>query len=271
MNDSIPAKLWMDWRLHLLVLVIVIISESIGTYSFSIGPGVLLVLPIIYAFIIGLGLYFTPIIKEKQSKNSESIVIVGVSLLLAKIGITIGPILPEVIAASPALFLQELGNLATIAFGLPIALWIGLKRETIGMTHSLSREANIGLIVDKYGINSPEGRGVMAIYIFGTVFGAVFLGLVAGLLVTVLPLHPYSLAMASGVGSSVMMTAASGSLIEAIPEMEDQILAFAGTSNLLSLATGLYVSIFVALPLTEKLYSLMTKKTVDKEYIEKAK
>lgn len=259
MSSEVAQGLWKDWRLHALVLIVVVVTEAIGTFKFTIGPGVVLLLPMLYALIIGLILYFTPVVKEKQSKNAEPIIVLGVALLLAKIGVIIGPSLPEIIEAGPALLLQELGNLGTIFLALPVAVWLGLKRESIGMTHSVAREPNVGLIMDKYGISSPEGRGVMAVYIFGTVFGAVFMGLIAGFLATLTPLNPLSFAMASGIGSGSMMAAASGSLISAFPEMEAQIVAFAGASNLLSLSTGLYISIFIGLPLTEKLYALMTR------------
>ncbi|MGO4888230.1 DUF3100 domain-containing protein [Anaerobacillus sp. MEB173] len=253
-------NIWKDWRLHGIVFAIVIITELIGTHSFTVGPGVVLLLPMLYAIIIGISLYFTPLVKEKQSKNAEPLIVLGVTLLIAKIGVIIGPSLPQIIAAGPALLLQEFGNLFTIFIALPVAVLLGLKRESIGMTHSVAREPNVGLIMDKFGFNSPEGRGVMAIYIFGTVFGAVFMGLMSGFLATLTPLHPLSFAMASGIGSGSMMAAASGSLVAAFPHLENDIIAFAGASNLLSLSTGLYMSIFIGLPLTEKLYNMMTKR-----------
>lgn len=252
-------SLWKDWRLHLLVLVIVIGTEMIGSKSVSIGSGVIVFLPMLYAIIIGIGLYFTPIVKEKQSKHAESLIFLAVSLLMAKFGVTIGPSIQTIIEVGPALLLQELGNLATILIALPVAIFLGLKRESIGMTHSIAREPNVALIMDKYGLNSPEGRGVMAIYIFGTVFGAIFLGLISGILAAITPLNPLSFAMASGVGSGSMMAAASGSLIAAFPALEADIVALAGASNLISTGVGLYVSIFVALPLTEKLYTILIK------------
>lgn len=135
--------LWKDWRLHAIVLVIVLITEAIGQFSITVGPGVILLLPMLYALIIGLVLFFTPLVKEEQSKNAEPIIVLGVALLLAKIGVIIGPSLPEVIAAGPALLLQELGNLGTILFALPVAIWLGLKREAVGMTHSIGREPNV--------------------------------------------------------------------------------------------------------------------------------
>ena len=252
-------SLWKDWRLHLIVLVVVIGTELIGSKQISIGSGVIMLLPMLYAIIIGLGLYFTPVVKEKQSKHAESLIFLAVSLLMAKFGVTIGPSIQTLIEVGPALVLQEIGNLGTILIALPVAVALGLKRESIGMTHSVAREPNVALIMDKFGLNSPEGRGVMAMYIFGTVFGAIFMGLISGILATITPLHPLSFAMASGIGSGSMMAAASGSLIAAFPELEADILALAGASNLISTGIGLYVSIFVALPLTEKLYSVLIK------------
>ncbi|MED4202501.1 DUF3100 domain-containing protein [Neobacillus mesonae] len=252
-------NLWKDWRLHVVVLGIVIVTELIGTHKVSIGSGVILLLPMLYAIIIGLGLFFTPFVKEKQSKNAETLVFLAVSLLMAKFGVTIGPAVNTILEVGPALILQELGHLATLLIALPAAVLLGLKRESIGMTHSIGREPNVALIMDKYGLNSPEGRGVMSIYIFGTIFGAVFLGLISGILATITPLHPLAFAMASGVGSGSMMAAASGSLVSAFPNLEKDIVALAGASNLISTATGLYVSIFIALPLTEKLYAFLTK------------
>lgn len=252
-------NLWKDWRLHAVVLGIVIIAELIGSHQFSIGPGVVLLLPMLYAIIIGLGLYFTPVVKEKQSKNAETLVFLAVSLLMAKFGVNIGPSIGTILEVGPALILQELGHLATLLIALPVAVLLGLKRESVGMTHSIGREPNVALIMDKFGMDSPEGRGVMSIYIFGTIFGAVFLGLIPGILASILPIHPLSFAMASGVGSGSMMAAASGSLVSVFPEFETDIIALAGASNLISTATGLYVSIFIALPLTEKMYAFFIK------------
>ena len=66
--------------------------------------------------------------------------------------------------------------------------------------------------------------------------------------------------MATGIGSGSMAAAALGPLVTAFPEMKDQIIAFSGASNLATSVTGLYVSIFIALPLTEKIYLWMTKR-----------
>src|SRR5699024_5893472 len=162
-------------------------------------------------------------------------------------GVQAGPALPELIKAGPALIFQEFGNLATILVALPVAIMLGLRRETIGMTHSIGREANLALISEKYGISSPEGRGVVSMYIFG----AIFLGVTSGLFASILPISPLSFAMATGIGSGSMTAASLGPLVAMYPEQSELITAYSGASNLLTSVTGLYMSIFIGLPMAE--------------------
>lgn len=251
------TSLWKDWRLHCIVFFIMIISEFIGTHKIPLGPTSLLLLPVVYAVLLGLAVYFTPIIKKTQAKHAESMVFISVALLIAKFGVEAGPALPKIIAAGPALILQEIGHLATIVVALPLALILGLRKEAVGMTHSIGREANLALITEKFGISSPEWRGVMSIYIFGTIFGAIFFSIFAGLIISIVPLSPLAYAMASGVGSGVMTAAALGPLVSMYPDQASTITAFSGVSNLLTSVTGLYIGILIALPLTQKYYHLM--------------
>lgn len=250
-------NLWKDWRLHSIVLVIVIISEVIGAHKIPLGMTSILLLPVVYAVLLGLAVYFTPLIKHKQAKNSEPMVFISVALLIAKFGVEAGPALPKIIAAGPALILQEIGNLGTIVFSLPLAILLGLRRESIGMPHSIGRESNLALITEKFGIASPEWRGVMSMYIFGTIFGAIFFSIFSGIIISILPLSPIAYAMATGVGSGVMTAAALGPLVEMYPDQTSTITAFSGVSNLLTSVTGLYVGMLIALPLTRKYYSLI--------------
>lgn len=248
-------RLWKDWRLHGLVLGIVVICELIGPFKIPLRVTSILLLPVVYGVVLGLAAYFTPMVKQKQAKNSEPMVFISVAVLIAKFGTEAGPALPKIIAAGPALILQEFGNLGTILLSLPVAIMLGLKRESIGMTHSIGRESNMALITEKYGIESPEWRGVMSMYIFGTIFGAIFFSIFSGIIASILPLHPLSYAMATGVGSGVMSAAAVGPLIEMFPTYASDIKAFSGVSNLLTSVTGLYMSILIALPLTVRYYN----------------
>lgn len=254
-------KRWFSPKMHLVVLVVTVITEAIGVKKFTLGPGTVLLLPMLYALILTGMMTVRPFkfFTNEESNTASPLITISILFLVAKIGVTIGPNIETIIQAGPALLLQELGNLGTICLGIPIAVLLGLKREAIGAAHSIAREPNVAIIAEKYGLDSPEGRGVLGVYVVGTLFGAVFMGLLAGFLATTTPLHPYALAMACGVGSGSMMAASSGSLVAALPALKEQIVAFAGASNLATMADGVYATIFLALPLSERLYSFMYK------------
>lgn len=249
------------WRLHLAALVIVLVAQLIGIQEIPIGTGAILLLPLLYAFVFGLLLNpnvisrASALIRQRDVQAASPLIVVAIMPFIAKFGTTIGPAIEEIIEAGPALVLQEIGNLGTIALAFPIAIWLlRLGREAIGATFSVAREPNIAIIADRYGLKSPEGTGVMGVYVVGTLFGTLIFAVMASLLATLEILDPEALAMACGVGSGSMMAACTGALSEALPEMADSIVALAGASNLLTYATGMYLSLFVALPLVEWLY-----------------
>lgn len=250
-------------KLILTALVIIIISESIGTQSIDIGIGTVVILPMLFAVLIGM--IITPdllgskikalreIIGIDEVELANPFVMLALLPLGVKYGTLVGPNIVEVVQAGPAFLLQELGNLGTIFLALPVALLLGMKREAVGATASISREPTLGVIGEKYGISSPEGIGVLGTYLMGTVFGTIFFSILGSLSVAT-GLHPLALAMACGTGSGSMTTAASGALAAAVPEMSDQILAYAATSNMLTGVTGLYSVVLLGIPLVNFLY-----------------
>jgi len=251
----------LNWRLHLLVVVLSLISEWIGILKIPLGPGTLLLLPLFYAFILGVLLnphLFSgtrQLVPESVSRAATPLILISIMPFIARFGSTIGPAIEQLIDAGPALVLQELGNLGTMLIALPVAvLLLKMGREAIGATYSIAREPNIAIISDKYGLKGPEGIGVMGVYVVGTMFGTLWFALMAGYLASLELFDPRALAMACGVGSGSMVAACSGALAGAVPAMADDLLAFAGASNLLTYATGLYVSLFIALPVAEWLY-----------------
>lgn len=253
-------------RTHLTVLAIVAVTELVGTQTFSVGPGQVVLLPMLFAVVIGilvsysvLGQYvdsLRQIVSKEVSEISSPLLIVALMPLGVKYGTLVAPAFNQLVQAGPAFVLQELGNLGTIFLALPIALLLGLKREAIGGAVSIAREPTLGVVTDKYGIDSAEGRGVLGTYLTGTVLGTIFFGLLGGF-APATGLHPLALSMACGMGSASMMTACSASLAEVVPPgMEEQVLSFAATSNLLTGITGLYVVILIGLPLINRLYGV---------------
>ena len=252
---------WRDYRLHFTILILVIIAMFIGPIEIEIAKGVTVsIMPLLYTMILGLVFYLAEHIswiERKQSRVAEGAMMLFIGILIAKLAVSSGQSMHLLFEMGPALMLQELGHLATILIALPVALLLGFKREAIGMTNSIGREPEVAVVVDKYGFNSPESRGIFALFIVGTMIGTVFISFLTSICVSILPLHPYAFAMASGVGSASMNAAAIGPTLAAFPGIETQIEAFARFSNLLSFSVGIYIVIFLALPLTEKLYSIL--------------
>ena len=252
---------WKDYGLHLSVLVLAVIAMYIGPIEIKLTDSVeIAVMPLLYTMALGLVFYLAkPVtwIERKQSRVAEGAMMLFIGILIAKLAVSSGQSMHLLFEMGPALMLQELGHLATILIALPVALLLGFKRETIGMTNSIGREPEVAVVVDKYGFNSPESRGIFALFIVGTMIGTVFISFLTSICVSILPLHPYAFAMASGVGSASMNAASLGPTLAAFPALETNIEAFAGFSNLLSFSVGIYIVIFIALPLTEKLYELL--------------
>lgn len=249
------------WPLHVAVLVVAIVSQLIGVRSIPIGIGTILLLPMLYAFVMCLVLNpnvvpaMRRLISTPRAAAAAPLIVVAIMPFIAKFGTTIGPSIEEIIAAGPALLLQELGNLGTILLAFPAAVWVlKLRREAIGAVHSIAREPNIAIIADRYGLRSPEGMGVLGVYVMGTLFGTFVFAIMASFLASMDFLRIEALAMACGVGSGSMMAACAGGLAETVPAAADQITAMAAASNLLTYGTGMYVSLFVALPLVELIY-----------------
>lgn len=253
-----------------IILVLVVIAELIGIVKISLGPGTVVLLPMLYAVI--LGILITPDILGKRIKalkkvvNDDTIELAGVGVMIAllplgvKYGTLVGPNIVKVLEAGPALILQELGNLFTPFIALPLALALGLKREAVGATVSICREPTLGVIGERYGMSSAEGNGVLGTYMVGTVFGTIFFGFLGSLAVNT-GIHPYALAMACGVGSGSMMAAGSAALAETVSAgMKDTVLAYAATSNMLTGITGIYSVIFLALPFTNWYYKRLAPK-----------
>lgn len=255
---------WKDYGLHLTVLFLTVIGMFIGPIEINLTKGVTVsVMPLLYTMILGLIFYLAKPIKwidKKQSRVAEGAMMLFIGVLIAKLAVSSGQSIHLLFEMGPALMLQELGHLATILIALPVALLLGFKREAIGMTNSIGREPEVAVVVDKYGFNSPESRGIFALFIVGTMIGTVFISFLTSISVSILPFHPFAFAMASGVGSASMNAASLGPTLAAFPALETQIEAFSGFSNLLSFSIGIYIVIFLALPLTEKLYSILEPK-----------
>ena len=256
---STMARLRAEYKIFILAFVFIVIADSIGQIQVPLGPGTLILFPIFYSLIMGVisGPEVLKIFNKKEVKAASKLVIVAICPFIAKLGINAGASLEVILSAGPALVLQEIGNLGTIFLALPFALLLGLKREAIGATHSINRESNLALITDMFGPDSPETRGSLSIYVVGGMVGTIYFGFMTTMVAALHIFHPYALGMASGVGAGILMASATASLALIYPDMAAELSALASTSETISGITGIYVAIFVGIPLTKKLYQLL--------------
>ena len=256
---STMARLKAEYKIFILAVGFIVIADSIGQIQVPLGPGTLILFPIFYSLIMGVlsGPEVLKIIDKKEVKAASKLVIVAICPFIAKLGINAGASIEVILSAGPALILQEIGNLGTIFLAMPFALLLGLKREAIGATHSINRESNLALITDMFGPDSPETRGSLSIYVVGGMVGTIFFSFLTPIVASLNLFHPYALGMASGVGAGILMASATASLALIYPDMAAELSALASTSETISGITGIYVAIFVGIPLTKKLYQLL--------------
>lgn len=135
----------------------------------------------------------------KDMEHASAIFPVALMILLAKVGLGVGPKLAEIMSAKGTIFLQMFAHfLGTMVISLPIAMLLGLRRECVGACYSLGREAQVAIIAEKYGISSEEGHGVMGVFIVGTVLGALWTSIFTSVIVSLGIFHPYALALGAG-------------------------------------------------------------------------
>ena len=251
----------LDFRLHICVLICSIIALLIGSKSFTIFNVKIIILPLIYSMVFAIICYIIPnkYITDKQSYEATDVMTITIGVLIAKLTIISGANINYIIQTGPMLLLQELGDIGAIFLTLPVALILGFKRKSIGMSSSICREPQMAMMINKYGAASDEFRGFMIVYITGSIFGTILVSFIATIMPHILPLHPFAYAMACGMGSTSMNVASITTLCSLYPSIAGELYALSAVANIISVVLSVYVFMFISLPLTEKLYSVFMK------------
>lgn len=247
-------------RVFLCTAACVLTAELIGSATLSFGGNLhVVLLPLVWALLIGaawgIASPFLPGFAQVGAglqATAATALQFALLIFIAKLGLLVGGALPKILTSGWGLVFQEFGHFfGTMIFGLPVALLLGIKREAIGATFSIGREPSLAIIGEKYGMASPEGHGVLAEYITGTVFGTIFIALFAGVIASLGLFNPLALAMGAGMGSGSLMAAASGTIAaQQTPEVAKEVAAFAAASNLITTTIGTYFTLFLSLPFT---------------------
>lgn len=259
----LPTKVARFAPLLLITLVLTGIAELIGSHEVDLGIGNVHLFPLIWGLLLGGAVSFQKVrpLSLRTQQYATYMVEIAVLLLSARLSFLVGANIEVLLDAGPALLLQELGHLfGTVLFALPIAVALRMGRPAIGACFSIDREGAFAIVANRFGADSDEYRGVLSMYIFGTLVGALYVTLLASLFAGTGILDPRSLAMGAGVGSGSVMAASSAAIAAEYPAMADQILALAAVSNLITTVLGLYVGTYVALPAAERFYRFLTRR-----------
>ena len=259
---SLKDRFRVEWKIFALAYVFILIADNIGQIKIPVGKGMFILFPIFYAIILGVfsGPQVLKIVENKHVKAASKLVVVGICPFIAKLGITAGANIDVILDAGPALLLHGFGNLLGPLLALPIAILLGMKRESVGACHSINREYHMALVNNIYGPDSAEARGSLSIYIVGGMVGTIYFGLMASVIGMTGLFHPQALGMASGVGAGIMMASASASLCAIYPEWADTISTLASVGETMAGITGIYITMFLAIPMTDKLYKILEPK-----------
>lgn len=259
---GLRERIKQEWITYLLAFLFIGVADKIGQIRIPVWIGTCIIFPIFFALVLGLfsGPNMLKLISDKQVNAASKLAGIAILPFVAKLGVGAGANIMTVISAGPALLLQEFGNVATMLLALPVALLLGLKRESIGATYSINRESNLALIQDMYGASSPEAQGCLAVYILISMLGTIYFGFMATVFAATQLFHPYALGMASGVGAGILVSSAIASLSEVLPEFAEEITAFASVSETVSEVDGLYISLFIAISLCNWLYDRLEPK-----------
>ena len=259
---SLKDRFRVEWKIFALAYVFILIADNIGQIKIPVGKGMFILFPIFYAIILGVlsGPQVLKIVENKHVKAASKLVVVGICPFIAKLGITAGANIDVILDAGPALLLHGFGNLLGPLLALPIAILLGMKRESVGACHSINREYHMALANNIYGPDSAEARGSLSIYIVGGMVGTIYFGLMASVIGMTGLFHPQALGMASGVGAGIMMASASASLCAIYPEWADTISTLASVGETMAGITGIYITMFLAIPMTDKLYKILEPK-----------
>ena len=73
---DVVSKALRNWKLHLLVLVFTVLAEMVGVKTFKVGPGMLVLIPLLYAFVLGAlcGLPSLRILEKSDMFEASSLV-----------------------------------------------------------------------------------------------------------------------------------------------------------------------------------------------------
>lgn len=246
----------------LLSTVVCAVAILAGTHKIPLGNAAIVLMPVLWAVLIGAVIGVQKVRPMSGQSRAVASVLLNVSIVmfLAALGTHVGPSLAKLTTLGPAILLQEVGHIfGTVILALPVGVALGMGRTAIGATWAIDRESYLAYALQRFGVKSPVYRGVFSVWLLGSVFGAVFISLLAGLLGGFGIFDPRALALGLGLGSGSMMLGGVAALSIIYPEAAPEIMALAALSNLVTNLIGFYAGAFLSLPMSLRLYKFWSR------------
>lgn len=253
---------WQWTSMALLSTGICAVAILLGTHKIPLGNAAIVLMPVLWAVLMGAIIGVQKIKPMSGQSRAVSSVLLDVSivLFLAALGVSVGPALSELTDIGPAIVLQEVGHiLGTVILALPVGVALGMGKMAIGATWAIDRESYLAYALQRFGVKSPIYRGVFSVWLLGSVFGAVFISILAGLLGGLGIFDARALALGLGLGSGSMMLGGVAALSVIYPEQAGEIMALAALANLVTNLVGFYAGVFLSLPMSQRLYKFWSR------------
>ena len=126
--ERVSAFVGKYWKIYLVAAVLCAVCDRIGTVRINTPIGTFTFFSLLFTTVIAglLGQDILKVFTVEESETAGALVLVVLAPFMAKMGVSAGANLSKLVAVSPALILQEFGNLGTIFLSLPLALLLGL-------------------------------------------------------------------------------------------------------------------------------------------------
>lgn len=246
----------------LLSTAVCAVAILAGTHKIPLGSAAIVLMPVLWAVLIGAVIGVQKVRPMSGQSRAVASVLLNVSIVmfLAALGTQVGPSLAKLTSLGPAILLQEVGHIfGTVIIALPVGVALGMGRTAIGATWAIDRESYLAYALQRFGVKSPVYGGVFSVWLLGSVFGAVFISLLAGLLGGMGIFDPRALALGLGLGSGSMMLGGVAALSIIYPQQAPEIMALAALSNLVTNLVGFYAGAFLSLPMSQRLYKFWSR------------
>lgn len=243
-----------------LCALVTVGTEYAGALKLQIGTFALALLPLFFAFVITVAVNLSlswrrpdagPLIWSCAGRLLQLLTVVFV----VRAGVVLGGALPTIVEAGPAILVQGFGKAGTALLAFPAGSVARLRTREY-RRHLLHRPGTQHRPGDRTVRHLRAGRFRRSRHLhLRHTLRSLFFSALAGIGSAIPLFDSTAPAMACGVGSGGMTISCAGSLTHGSRDLpQDEILALATASDVLTYVTTVLLGAFIVLPVLERLH-----------------